>query len=101
MPDAPIRAIENNLIRSMQFFGRARRDGDVQNQPNLCLVFCGLNYAAFNAAVMTEPVGADGRELTQRIQAAGSYFGKRDVRWTYWICDDYMDQPLRNQARTV
>lgn len=90
-----------NLLRAMQFFGRARKGGGVQDYPGVCVISCGLNYAAFNAAVMTEPVGSDGRELMNRIQQPANYYNPRNDRWTYWICDDFMEKPLRREARNV
>jgi ribosomal protein S18 acetylase RimI-like enzyme len=85
----------------MQFFGRARKGGNIENHPGVCVVSCGLNYAAFNAAVLSEPVGADARELTQRIQIPTSYFHPQNLRWTYWLCDDYLDKRVRRDARTI
>jgi ribosomal protein S18 acetylase RimI-like enzyme len=99
--EAQTRAIADNLLRAMQFFGRARKDGDVRNHPGVCVVSCGLNYAAFNAAVLSEPVGADARELTQRIQIPSTYFHPQNLRWTYWLCDDYLDKRMRRDARAI
>jgi ribosomal protein S18 acetylase RimI-like enzyme len=85
----------------MQFFGRARKGGSIENHPGVCVVSCGLNYAAFNAAVLSEPVGADARELTQRIEIPSSYFYPQNLRWTYWLCDDYLDKRVRRDARVI
>jgi ribosomal protein S18 acetylase RimI-like enzyme len=85
----------------MQFFGRARKGGNIRNHAGVCVVSCGLNYAAFNAAVLSEPVGADARELTNRIEIPSSYFSPQNLRWTYWLCDDYLEKPLRRDARTI
>ena len=101
MPEARTRAVADNLSWAMQFFGRARKGGEVHNHPGVCVISCGLNYAAFNAAVLTEPVGADTRELTRRIQSPASYFNPRNLRWTYWVCDDYLDTPLAREAGNV
>jgi len=85
----------------MQFFGRARKGGTVSNHPGVCIVSCGLNYAAFNAAILSERVGSDARELTNRIDIPSSYFHPRNLRWTYWLCDDYLDKPVRREARAI
>jgi len=101
MPEPHTRAVADNLCRAMQFFGRARRGGEVQEQPGVCIVSCGLNYAAFNAAVLTDIVGADSRELMRRIQLPASYYNPRNLRWTYWVCDDYLDKGLRREVNNV
>ena len=101
MPEPQTRAVADNLCRAMQFFGRARKSGEVQEQAGVCIVSCGLNYAAFNAAVLTETVGADSRELMRRIQRPASFYNPRNLRWTYWVCDDYLDKPLRREANNV
>lgn len=85
----------------MQFFGRARKDGNIHSHPGVCVVSCGLNYAAFNAAVLSEPVGSDARELVHRIEIPSSYFHPKSLRWTYWLCDDFLDRPVRRDVRTI
>lgn len=85
----------------MQFFGRARKGGNIHSHPGVCVVSCGLNYAAFNAAILSEPVGADARELVHRIEIPTSIFHPQNLRWTYWLCDDYLDRPVRREARSI
>ena len=33
-----------------------RKTGEIQDHPGVTLIFCGLNYAAFNAALLSQPV---------------------------------------------
>lgn len=81
----------------MRFFGRARDSGQVLDQPGVCLISCGLNYAAFNAAVLSTPVGPPDGELADRIQVSAAHFRQRNLRWTYWLCDDYLDKPTQRR----
>lgn len=99
VPDRETRAISGNLLEAMRFFGGARQEGAVQNHPGVCLITCGLNYAAFNAAVLSEPVPGDPNELRQRIEIAAKHYRSRELRWTYWLCDDFLDAQTRREAK--
>jgi ribosomal protein S18 acetylase RimI-like enzyme len=72
----------------MRFFGRAREDGEVCEQPGVAVIYCGLDYAAFNTAVMSHPVSPGGGELESRVNGPATYFKSRKLRWSYWYCDD-------------
>ena len=56
LSDPQIRAVTINLLEALRFFGEARKDAEIQDLPGLSLIFCGLNYAAFNAALMAQPI---------------------------------------------
>lgn len=101
VPDRETRAISTNLLEAMQFFGRARHDGNVQHCPGVCLISCGLNYAAFNAAVLAEPIGRDSNELRRCIEIPANHFQTRALRWTYWLCDDYLDTHAQRESRNL
>ncbi len=83
----------------MRFFGRARGNGEISEGDGVCLIYCGLNYAAFNAAVLSEPVGLRPGELQHRVQLSANHYGSRRLRWTYWLCDDYLPPATRKEAR--
>lgn len=93
----------------MRFFGSPRKTGEVRDVPGVSLISCGLNYAAFNAAVLSEPLGPDPLAFRQRIQVASDFFRSRNLRWTYWYCDDYLASRaglgggpgLQNDPRTL
>ena len=94
-----VRSISANLLEAMRFFGRARQNGEVVEHPGVCQIFCGLNYAAFNAAVMSGPVGTESAELRRRIEAPAKLFAARSLRWTYWLCDHDLHATLHREAR--
>lgn len=100
-----VTANAQNLLQAMRFFGSPRKTGEIRDLPGVSLVNCGLNYAAFNAALLSEPLGPDSNTFRQRIQMAADYFRSRNLRWTYWLCDDYLDTgdgfSRRNDARTL
>jgi GNAT superfamily N-acetyltransferase len=99
--ESEIRAVAGNLIEALRFFGQARRDAEIQDLPGLSLIFCGLNYAAFNAALMANPIDGDRTELERLIEASASKFEQRGLRWTYWLCDDYLSPALRSDASWI
>jgi ribosomal protein S18 acetylase RimI-like enzyme len=101
MPDSEIRAISNNLVEALRFFGRARQDAEVRDLAGVSLIFCGLNYAAFNAALLTEPVENDNAALVRLIELSASQFDSFRLRWTFWLCDDFLSRSLSRQASQI
>lgn len=101
MPGMEANAVTKNLLRAMRFFGSARSNGEIRDLPGVCLISCGLNYAAFNAALLSEPVSSDASALRDRIQTPASHFRSRNLRWTYWLCDDYLGPSLRRESRSI
>lgn len=96
-----IRAVAANLLVALRFFGEARIDAEIRDVPGLSLIFCGLNYAAFNAALMAQPIDGDKSELTRLIEASSAQFDAKDLRWTYWLCDHYLSASLRREAPRI
>ena len=98
MPEPEVRAVADNLLQALRFFGHARASSEIRDLPGLSLIFCGLNYAAFNAALLARPVDADGQELSRLIQVSAQQFDSRNLRWTCWICDDYLSRQVLRDA---
>lgn len=102
MPEGEIRAITANLVQAMRFFGSARAAGEVRECPGICLISCGLNYAAFNAALLWEPLQAyDPRALSANIHLSQQHFEQRRLRWTYWLCDDFLERRLQRESQNI
>jgi ribosomal protein S18 acetylase RimI-like enzyme len=101
MPEPETRAVADNLFEALRFFGKAQQTGEIVDLPGVSLIFCGLNYAAFNAALLTQPIEAGGAELSRLIQTAATQFDGRNLRWTYWVCDDFLDKSLRRKAPRI
>ncbi|MBZ5608844.1 MAG: GNAT family N-acetyltransferase [Acidobacteriia bacterium] len=101
MPAPEIRAVADNLVEALRFFGRARQDAEICDLPGVTLIFCGLNYAAFNAALLTRQVDDDAAELERLVQLSAAHFEARKLRWTLWICDDFLSGRLRRQAPLI
>jgi ribosomal protein S18 acetylase RimI-like enzyme len=94
-------AVAQNLLRALRFFGQARNTAEIRDMPGVSLIFCGLNYAAFNAALLAEPIDSDPRALDRVIETAAKQFDSRNVRWTCWICDAMLGQSLRRNAGRI
>jgi ribosomal protein S18 acetylase RimI-like enzyme len=96
-----VRAVAENLLEALRFFGQARSDAEIRDLPGVSLIFCGLNYAAFNAALQARPIEGDMQELSRLINVSAEQFDARSLRWTYWLCEDFLKQPLRREAPRV
>jgi GNAT superfamily N-acetyltransferase len=101
MPEPEVRAVAKNLLEAMRFFGNARPAGEVLDLPGLSVIYSGLDYAAFNAALLAEPVGGDGNLLRHRVEVPAGHFRTRKIRWTWWVCDHFLEAPLRREAGNV
>jgi ribosomal protein S18 acetylase RimI-like enzyme len=103
MPGDEALAVARNLLEALRFFGQARADAEIRDLPGVSLIFCGLNYAAFNAALQAQPIegDADAQELGRLIDVSAQHFDARSLRWTYWLCQDFLKQPLRREAPRV
>ena len=101
MPEEQVRAVAENLLEALRFFGQARADAEIRDLPGVSLIFCGLNYAAFNAALQARPIEGDAQELGRLIDVSAEHFHARSLRWTYWLCEDFLQQPLRREAPRV
>lgn len=94
-------AVAGNLLEAMRFFGRAREEGNVTEHPGVSLICCGFNYAAFNAAVLSTPIGSSTSDLKRRLQLSSDQFTARKFRWTYWLCDDFLAANTRRESKTL
>jgi len=101
VPGDEVRAVAENLLEALRFFGQARADAEIRDLPGVSLIFCGLNYAAFNAALQARPIDGDVQELGRLIDISAEHFDARSLRWTYWLCQDFLAQPLRREAPRV
>ena len=101
MLENEVRAVAENLLEALRFFGQARADAEIWDLPGVSLIFCGLNYAAFNAALQAQPIEADAQELGRLIDVSAKHFDARSLRWTYWLCEDFLGQPLLREAPRV
>ncbi len=101
MPEDEVRAVAENLLEALRFFGHARADAEIRDLPGVSLIFCGLNYAAFNAALQAQPIEGDAQDLGRLIDLSAEHYDARNLRWTYWLCEDFLNPTLRREAPRV
>lgn len=101
MAEPEVRAVAENLLQALRFFGYARKTGEIQDLPGVSLIFCGLNYAAFNAALLSQPIDGDDCELSHLIELSAAQFESRNLRWTYWVCEDFLNNSLKREAARI
>jgi len=90
MPLPGYRYVEENLRTAMSCFAASKPEGEAVDVPGLRLVFTGVPFAVFNAALLTEPVGTL-TEFRRRLERARDFFERRRSPWSLWICEELMD----------
>ena len=84
----------------MQFFGNATGSGEVTALNGVEAICCGLDYGVFNIAVLTDLIGA-GSGLEKRLAECVRHFQTRTPRWSFWLCEDFLEPQVRRRARSV
>jgi GNAT superfamily N-acetyltransferase len=92
--------VEKNLRQTMRFFGQASGRGSVAERDGVLLIDSGVDYAVFNIAMLTHSV-EDQQELARRAATAARFFDARGARWSLWLCDDLVAEPVRRQTQSV
>ena len=93
-------AMEENVRATLAVFARAHRDGETRDLPGVSLASSGLQFSMFNSAVLTAPV-ATMQELEERICTAAKFFDERRLSWSFWVCQGWIEENLRNKVAIV
>jgi GNAT superfamily N-acetyltransferase len=91
--------VEANLRTAMRFFGYATGTGEIASLPGALAMYSGLDYGVFNIAMLEGRVSQAGLTLEQRLVEIAHFFKQRTPRWSLWLCEDLLDQPVRRRAR--
>lgn len=81
----------------MRFFGEASGSGEVRPLNGSVVMYSGLDYGVFNIALLTAPA-VDG-QLESRLRDVARFFRERTLRWSFWLCEDLLDDESRPHAR--
>lgn len=92
--------VEENLRCAMRFFGQATGSGEIQNLDGSVAIFSGLDYGVFNIALLTRSAGDEGT-LDARLVEIANYFQQRTMRWSVWLCEEFLDAPAKRRARQI
>jgi ribosomal protein S18 acetylase RimI-like enzyme len=87
--------VDRNLRTALQFFGTAMEGGELSTSADVDTIYCGLNYGVFNMALLNGPTAS----LAPIVESCTRFFDARAVRWSFWLCEDWLDAPLRRRAR--
>lgn len=96
----PFEAMEENLRAMLAVFARAKASAETRGYPGVAVTYSGVQFSMFNSAILTAPVRS-GRELDQRIKAAATHFAARRSPWSLWLCESWLDKPVRSQAGEI
>jgi predicted GNAT family acetyltransferase len=100
MLESDFHAVEANLRESFRMLAHGRPRGDVLELPGVTIASLGVSFQMFNAAFFSSPI-ASGDELEMRLDAAQEHFSKRNLSWSLWVCEDWLDRSLRRRLSRV
>ena len=86
--------VEFNLRESFRVLAAGRARGDIIELPGISVASLGAKFQMFNAAFFSEPI-LDVAELDSKLHLAASHFRSRGLRWSLWVCEDWLAEPLR------
>jgi GNAT superfamily N-acetyltransferase len=89
--------VEENLRESFRVLAAARPKGEVREAPGVTIASAGVTFQMFNAAFLSAPVEGE-KELDRRIALARVHFAARQLLWSFWVCEDWLDKRARRRA---
>jgi ribosomal protein S18 acetylase RimI-like enzyme len=89
-------SVEENLRQSFRALAAGRARADVIELPGVSVASLGVTFQMFNAAFLSAPVGTQ-TELEDRLRTAGDHFHARGLRWSWWICEDWLGTGIRRK----
>lgn len=98
---ADFHIVERNLREAMGIYSLATPQGQIREMPGVTLVNSGLPLAVFNAAMLSTPVPGPEGDLHRRLTLAQVYFKQRSVPWSFWLCEELLDQSAQRTVREV
>lgn len=93
LPDFRIIA---NLERSFTALAQNRPRGDVLTLDGVSIASPGVAFQMFNAAFLNAPVETR-EELRDRLYTAASHFARRNLPWSFWFCESWLDERVRRR----
>jgi ribosomal protein S18 acetylase RimI-like enzyme len=83
------RDVADNLRQSFRVLAEGRPRAIVLELPGVSIASLGVTFQMFNAAFLSEPVETY-PVLEARLQAAKDHFDSQSLRWSFWICEDWL-----------
>jgi GNAT superfamily N-acetyltransferase len=94
------RPVEANLRECFRILASRRARGDVLELPGVTVASAGVAFQMFNAAFLSSSVETV-PDLEERIDLAKRHFSGLRVRWSFWLCEDWMAKDLRRKAGSI
>lgn len=81
--------VGNNLRDSFRVLAQGRPRGRVLELPGVSIASVGVAFQMFNAAFLSAPIESEA-VLLERLGAAREFFESEGLRWSFWICEDWL-----------
>lgn len=93
-------AVEANLRECFRILASWRARGDVLELPGVTVASAGVTFQMFNAAFLSAPAETIA-DLEERIGLAARHFDARGLRWSFWLCEDWIAKGLRRKSGSI
>ena len=98
--DLDFHPIEANLRECFRVLACSRPRGEILELPGVTVASAGVTFQMFNAAFLSSSADALA-DLEERIDLAARHFSLRGLRWSFWLCEDWIAKGLRRKAGSV
>jgi ribosomal protein S18 acetylase RimI-like enzyme len=89
-----------NLRESFRVVAQHRSAGELREMDGVSIASAGVTFQMFNSAFLSAPVLSES-QLDMRIAQAAVHFAARGQRWSYWICQGWLDTRARRRLQSV
>jgi ribosomal protein S18 acetylase RimI-like enzyme len=93
-------SVATNLRESFRVVAAHRSDGELQESDGVSIASAGVSFQMFNAAFLSAPVISE-KQMDLRAAQAAVYFAARGQRWSYWICNGWLDNRTRRRLQST
>ena len=93
-------SVAANLRESFRVVAANRAAGELQEMDGVSIASAGVAFHMFNAAFLSAPIVSE-TQLDLRVAQAAVYFAARGQRWSYWICQGWLDGRTRRRLASV
>jgi ribosomal protein S18 acetylase RimI-like enzyme len=83
-------SIAANLRSALSAYSLSTEQGEVVDLSAAAVVSSGINYAVFNAIILSEPVSA--AEFERILATASRFYRARGIEWSCWLCEEMVEE---------
>jgi len=99
-PALDFHPVEANLRECFRILAACRTRGDLLELPGVTVASAGVMFQMFNAAFLSSPAET-ASDLEERIDLAARHFSSRELRWSFWLCEDWIAKGLRRKSGSI